>query len=398
MKSKTISDITTAGTSSTGVAVAARPAQNIDGFFRARKSNLATALSPPITDARRVVTSPANKPVAAAKRAVNHAKAHVPQPAKTSAIRVHSSTAQSQKLTVRRTPAAVNHAKAHSVQHSHTLMRTAVKRPQPSLRKQVGTVGSLQHAVPSLVVPKKSVLSLDEQRLVRARTVSRSPQIAHLSTPKPGVTPTVTPVPVAPQPVRPQEEGPGAPPPHKNPSPTDIFEHALANASHYVDIHAHHRAYRKKVKTHVASMLAGSMVLIAIASFVAYQNSPALQFRVASIRAGVSAHAPNFAALGYTYNGVKAQNGKLVVGLKHGNTAYTVTQQATNLSNDDMIQTVGATDATGTPDYTPVSAGATTVYRFGNNVATWVLNGKWYTVTATGALDNSQLQKLVQNI
>lgn len=394
MKNQTMSDIRgTASTVSASMAPTLKAAQNIDGFFRARKTTLATFSTPPVSDKAKTTSS-----VPSAHRTPNHAKAHTPQPAKTSAIRVHSTVQHSQKLTVHRTPSTANHHKAHSAQASQTLMRTAVKRPGPSLRKQLGTVGSLQHGVPSLIVPKKSVLSLDEQRLIRAKTVGRSPFIAHHSTPKPGVVPTVAPVPVAPQPVRPTEETPVAPPAHKNQKPTDIFEHALANASHYVDIHAHHRAYRKKVKTHVASMLAGSMVLIAIASFVAYQNSPALQFRVAAIRAGVSAHMPNYAAIGYTYNGVQAHDGKLVIGLKHGQSAYTVTQQPTNLSNDDMIQTVGATDASGVPDYTSIPAGATTVYRFGNNTATWVQDGKWYTVTGTGALGDAQLQKLVKNI
>ena len=396
MKSKTIIEIEGAA--------ARLSAQNIDGFFRARSTTLSpikAAPTPPNTDRIAVLggAPPLRPTTKHAGRGTNHARAHTPQPAKTQTIRVQSSATHSQKVNVQRTPVSANHTKAHTTQTSQTLMRSAVKRPEPSFRTQAGTKGSLQHSVPSLIVSKKSVLSLDEQRLVRAKTTLRSPFISHHATAKGSLAPALAPLAVVPQPVKPQEQVPAnSPAPMPTNKPTDIFEHALANASHYVDLHAHHKAYRRKVKTHVASMLAGSMVLIAIASFVAYQNSPALQVRVASIRSGVSAHLPDLAALGYSYSGVSAQNGKLTVGLSKGSASYKVTQQATNLSSDDMIQDVGATDASGTPDYTAISAGPTTIYRFGNTTATWVQNGKWYTVSGTGALTDAQLQKLVKNI
>jgi hypothetical protein len=372
-------------------------AHNIDGFFRARSTTLRPKTPPASDSVNLTATVVAARAATQAQRHPNHARAHKPQPAQTGTIRVKKSVQQSQTLIVRHGPAHPNHTKAHRTQHSKTLMRTAVKRPMPSFRTQAGTVASLQHAVPSLIVSKKSVISLDEGRLVRAQTTAKSPLVGHHTTPKP-VMPTVAPIPVAPQPVRPAEQMPVHTPAPQHHKPADMFEHAIANASHYVDIHAHHRAYRKKVRTHVTSMLAGSLVLIAVATFVAYQSSPSLQFRVASVRAGVSAHLPNFAALGFTYNGVKAQDGKLLVGLKQGKAAYTVSQQATNLSSEDMIQTISATDASGTPDYTTVPAGSTTVYRFANNSATWIQNGKWYTVVGTDAISDAQLQKLAQNI
>lgn len=384
----------------TAVSPKRQPSTNIDGFFRTRSVGVKTS-TPPTSDSITVLSAPvlAPKPAKPAGRATNHAKAHVPQPAKTEAIRVHSEAQHSQKLTVHRSPASPNHTLPHTTQTSQTLMRSAVQRPAPSLRSQARPAGALQHSVPSLIVPKKSAISLDEQRLVKAQATARSPYVSHHADARPQLTPTIAALPVVPQPVKPQEQVPAAPPPPMPTNkPTDIFEHALANATHYVDIHAHRQAYRKKVRTHVASMLAGSLVLIAIASFVAYQNSPALQLKVASVRAGISVRMPNLSSLGFTWGGVKANDGKVTVGLTKGANSYQLTQQSTNLSSDDMIANLGATDASGTPDYTAVPAGSTTVYRFGNTTATWVQDGTWYTLTGTAPLNNTQLASLVKSI
>jgi len=189
-----------------------------------------------------------------------------------------------------------------------------------------------------------------------------------------------------------------APQPTNKPTPTDIFEHALVNANNFVDLHAHKAHYKKKVHTHVASMALGSLALIIIAAFVAYVNNPALQLKVASLHAGVSARMPNFAAAGFSYNGVRAGDGKLTMGFKGQGGDYQLTQTDTNLSDSDMIQNVGATDASGMPTYSAVKAGDVTVYRLSNTNATWVSGGKWYTVTGTGVLTNDQVKSLVQHI
>jgi hypothetical protein len=108
---------------------------------------------------------------------------------------------------------------------------------------------------------------------------------------------------------------------------------------------------------------------------------------------------PNFAAAGFSFDGIRAGNGKLTYGIKNNTGSdYQLTQANTNLSDYDMIQSISATDATGTPVYTVVKAGTVNVYRFSNTNATWVTNGKWYTVTGTSVLTDTQVKSLVQHI
>jgi hypothetical protein len=285
-------------------------------------------------------------------------------------------------------------------------MRKSVKPPTPSFHKQAGTVGALQHTTPSLIVPKASVASLDAVRLARAQSTARSPHISrHAGAQHHRITPMMAPLAVQPVPVatpgndtKPGNEDPGAPAPQPTNNPTDIFEKALMSASNFVDLHARKQHYRRHVQRHIASMAAGAFALIVIASFAAYQNTPGLQFRVASIQAGVTTHMPNLQAAGFAYKGAHAQNGKLAIAFSDTHANYQLTQSATNLSNDDMIQVVGATDASGYPNYQTMHTGNTTVYRFSTTNATWVSNGTWYTVNGNAPLSDSQVESLVRNV
>jgi len=377
-----------------------RTGRNIDGFFRSRTTPIKTSVvkTPPVSDHIAVSAAPApsHRPKPQPNRGVNHARAHTPQPAKTAEIRVHSAAQHSQKLTVHHPHTAPNHTKAHTLQHSQTLMRTAVQRPAPSFHKQVATKAALQHSVPSLIVPKKSVASLDAGRLARAQTTSRSPLVAHHASQVHSIQPTFTTLSVQPTPSKAPEAMP--PPPMPTNKPTDIFEHALANATGFIDTKAHHAHFKKKARAHVASMAAGTLALLVIAGFAAYQNTPGLQLRVAGMRAGIATSMPNFKAAGFAYNGVKAGDGKVTVGFSGASGNYQLTQQATNLSSSEMIQNIGYTDASGIPDYTVVRAGNTPVYRFSNTAATWVKSGQWYQVNGTGNLTDQQLKTLAQNV
>jgi hypothetical protein len=376
--------------------------QNIDGFFRSRTSTVPNQHTPPIKDSITVLATPAPapKPHKQPGRTVNHAQRRQPQDTKTVSVRVKSGVQHSQKLTVHRSPVSPNHTKAVKQQSSQTLMRTAVKRPAPSFHKQAHTKATLQHTVPSLIVAKKSINTLDEARLARAQQAARSPLISHHTGNQPvGVLPQFGPLSVVPVPVKPEGQEPATPPaPQPSNKPTDIFEHALANANHFVDLQSHKTHFRKKARRHAASMAAGTVALLLIAVFAFYQNSPGLQFKVASVHAGVTTHMPDLQAAGFAYNGAKADNGKLIVGFSNANGSYRLSQVNTNLSGQDVINNLGATDAGGNPDFTTVQADGTTVYRFGNTDALWVQDGTWYTVTGTGALTNDQVTALVRNI
>jgi len=333
------------------------------------------------------------------QRSINHAQAHAPQTTAPHEVRKPSEAYRKHKLMGLHSP--VNHTKARATQDSLTLVRAAVQRPAPSMRKQASPKGVLRRSMPSLITVKSSVQAVDETRLARAHSTSRSPLIAHHAhLTKAAVQPIVTPLAVQPIPVKPEGEVPNtapAPQPSNKPdTPTDIFEHALANASHYADLGAHRAKRKQQARRRVTSLAAGLLALLVIAGFATYQNTPGLQFKVASLRAGISTGMPNFEAAGFAYNGVHAANGQLTIGFDNVSGNYQLTQTNTNLSDSDMIASISPADSH--PTYQTLYTAGTTVYRLDSTSATWVANGKWYTIHGNGTLTDPQVESLVHNI
>jgi hypothetical protein len=377
---------------------AARSGHNIDGFFRSRSTTVV-----PAAQKISVLAAPKHVPAPAhhmPRATPNHARAHQPQSSVRVAMPKTTSVSAISKPAAHNTHVTVNHAKAHKPQSAVTLMRTAVKRPHPSVRAQANAQGSLAHQVPGLIEVKRAAAAIDTDRLVRASSVETSPMIAHHGKQVAQVAVGVAPLQVKPVPVPVKPAGnmpPAIPAPQQNPK-QNIFDHALANASNFRDVREHRAHFRKQAGRHVASMAAGTLALFVIALFAFFQNSPSLQVKFASVKAGVATNVPNFAAAGFAYNGVHGDSGKVVVGFKDGSGSYQLSQQATNWSGSEMIQDVSAVDATGQPNYTTVNAAGTTVYRFTNTGATWVSNGKWYSVTGSNVLSNDQVKSIVENV
>lgn len=383
---------------------------NIDGFFRSRASASAvhkTTHQATDTTVVKVVATPAAPKVVRTTTA-NHAKAHVPQPSKrvsgSAEVAAVTVTASSPQKTRDLQP---NHAKAHKPQPAVTLMRTAVQKPDPSFKKQVNVQTALAAKTPSLIEIKHTVATVDPDRLVRATTTSTSPMVSHHAREhhKPSIA--VAPLAVVPVPVKPEGTVPPtvpAPlPPSNNPAPQgvipqDIFEHALANASNFLDVREHRAHFRKHARKHVLSMAAGTLALLLIALFAFYQNSPSLQVKVAGARAGVSTHLPNFAAAGYSYGGVKQSSGTLTLGFHDELGNYQLIERSTSWSGTDMVQNVASVTASGKPNYNTMHVGDTTIYRFSNTNATWVSGGTWYNLTGNSALTNDQVRTLFENL
>lgn len=316
---------------------------------------------------------------------------------KPTAHTVHQ-VAQPTKPTKSTVTRATNHTGAHKPQHAKTLMRHAVTAPTPGLKKQMHPVHALTHEQQHVIPVKHAAQAVDSSRLHRAQHVEKNEQVRRFHSPSPvKVTFTNVPVQSTPQDIPGTDEPAAAPPPTPTNKPVDLFEQAVENANHYVDVAGHKVHMKKKARRHALSMVAGVFALFIIAGFALYQNSPGVQIKFASVRAGVATNAPNFAASGFAYAGAHADKSRLVIGMTNAGVNYTLTEQATNLSSEEMIDHVSAVDAGGTPNYTTVNAGASTVYRLGGSQATWVKDGVWYNVHSNQGISDQQLQTLVQN-
>jgi hypothetical protein len=290
-----------------------------------------------------------------------------------------------------------NHLKAHAAQPSHTLMRHAVKKPSKSTKRQLRAQGELAHANARAIALKHSAEQIDTARLSKAQQVQKHHRVNHFGAPM-GVPITFTGIPVRQLPEDiPVNDPPVAPPPTPTNKPVDLFEHAIENATNFVDITAHRMHFKQKYRRHMLSAASGALALALIASFAAYQNTPGLQLKVAGFRAGVATATPDFTATGFAYNGATADKSRLVIGLKNDSGSYQLSEQKTNWSSEDMITQISSVDASGQTNYNTVQAGGHTVYRFGTTQATWVKDGIWYQVNGAQGLTEDQLSALVQN-
>lgn len=292
----------------------------------------------------------------------------------------------SHKLDLAKRPA--NHAGRHRPAHAQTLMRGAVKKPSASIKKQLHPQSAITHDTQAIPV-KHSVEHIDNARAERAMKASQHRQIHRFHPPgQVPVTFAEIPVQKAPQRV------PVAAPPIRADSPIALFDHAITQATHFVDITSHKTIFRKKARRHALAMSGGIISLLLIAGFLAYQNTPKVQVQVAGAVAGVSTRMPNFKAAGFTYLGVKTNGSMVVYDFASSGSTYRLTAQATSWTGEDMINQISAVDASGTPNYQIISNGTFKVYKFSNQSATWINHGTWYQVYGNTPLSDDQLLAL----
>jgi hypothetical protein len=313
---------------------------------------------------------PANRPVSAASAPAHHQPAHTPAP----------------------------HLRARQPQSTQTLIRSAVKKPAPGLKKQIHVQAELTRQVAAVIVPKTAVQSLNPARLQRAQATTRSPKIDRYNHASAPLAARFMPLPVQPTPPQPDVAAPKPQPDNKPITPADMFEHAIASADHFADLTASKLHFKKKARRHVASLAAGSLALLLLGGFLAYRNVPDVQLQVAAFRAGIHSSMPDLQAAGFAFDAAKEQNGKLTIGFHGPAGQYQLTQQKTNWSADDMVQTVASIDASGQPNYTTLAAGDQTIYRFANNSATWIDHGTWYQLNGTGALSDYQITSIAASV
>ncbi|TAH36264.1 hypothetical protein EYC59_01130 [Candidatus Saccharibacteria bacterium] len=368
--------------------------RTMDVFGKVKKP-AAKQIATPIKQAAVTPAKPSVSRAQPAKAEQHHRKVSIApvsrSHSKPSSITVRKADKPSHTVAIHTTP--------HARETSQTLMRRAVSKPAPGFKKSIHVQAGLQSAAPSLIVKKSSVYKVTPDRALRAEATPQSKQISRFNSSTRSAAITVAPVPVQPEPSAPQLQA-------NTPSQaitattrsTDMFERAIENASHFVDTKAHAKAFHRKRRQQVVSIAAASLALLVIAGFATYLNTPGLQFKVASIKAGVTTTMPNLATTGFAYNGVRSDTDKLTIGLKGSTSSAQLVQQTTNWSEADLIRQANTgTDASGNPLYNTFRIGSISVYRFSDTSATWIKNGIWYQLSSPTNLTDAQVKALAQN-
>lgn len=291
------------------------------------------------------------------------------------------------------------HAQPHSPDRSKILMRQAVKRPGPSLKRQIRAMGELvpasQGRISEIVGPHQP-----EPRRPRTSQVPKSRLISHFSDIKPGPA-YVSPLPpaAASPPANPatpaQSFQPPPPPEPRRPlTSTEVLEHGLRQAR------AHEQKPLKRSHAHLKrqlSVVAIVTLAVGVLTVLAAQNLSGAQLQVASAKAGFSAKLPNYKPAGFSQSGLNSSKGEVAAQFQSDSDGrnYTVTQKVTNWDSTALRNNyVAPTD----PNYETVAVNGQTVYIYGNHNATWINAGVWYNVVANGALSDHQLVELATSL
>lgn len=183
-----------------------------------------------------------------------------------------------------------------------------------------------------------------------------------------------------------------------------MLDKGLRNANSHEETMAkkaklHHRVGKKLgLSARAASVAAGSLVVLVVGGFFAYQNIPNLSVRYASTKAGVRASLPAYQPSGFTVNShVAYAPGEISVAYKANadNRAYVITQKNTNWNSDALKEhLMGETG--NIPQSYPDSG--RTIYLHDNHEADWVNNGVWYSISGDSSLNTDQLIKIATSL
>ncbi len=291
---------------------------------------------------------------------------------------------------VKRAPTS-GEVKPHTPEASHILMRSAVKKPDQSLKRRLqvsANTDTLLHTPPITEddVPS-AIVSHNQARVQRAAQYTQSEQVSHFVKPVENQ---------AAQPVKPVDQSwqpaPQTDPPAVPKSPTDtLLEHALQQA----DSHEEPPLAAGKSMWRRISLVGVPAIVVAII-IVGTHSFTNLELRIASAKVGFNTSLPAYEPSGYSLTQLKYSKG--VFASKFHDSAgnrYTITQGTTSWNTTDLLDNYVSNT---TPNYQVVHVGNRTIYLYGSGNATWVDHGIWYQINSDGSLNESQLISVANSL
>lgn len=293
----------------------------------------------------------------------------------------------------------------HSPKASRTLMRQAVKKPDPSLKRHLkvqGHTDTLAQPPLAIVAPAHSVQQLDAKRLQKASQVAKSRLISHFL--PPAASTASRPAALAPAQSHPEASLPVAVKAlagqdhsaklGKRPKTTaDILARAIEQATSHEELPPP-RHSRAKRNVAIGGVVGLSVLLLGV---IVTQNLSNVRLQMASARAGFSASLPDYHPAGYSLGQLDYSDGVVAANF-HSNSdgqLYSITQKRSAWDSATLLNTfVAPAD----PNYQTTEAAGRTIYIYGDANATWVNGGVWYVIQSNGSLNDRQLVDLATSL
>jgi len=278
----------------------------------------------------------------------------------------------------------VNQAAPHVPKTSQLLMRSAVKRPDPSLKRRIKISESTDKAIAAPpTATASSLVKLNVQhpgRSQRAAMLKQSDRISHLF-----VAPHEIPAVQATQPVA------ATPPPQISTSPPVQQRPSQTTNPQQLPVKSGKSTWRQ------ASWAAAPTVVVLALLIFGGQAFTNLQLRIASAKAGFTTNLPSYRPVGFTLDQMNYNSGIFASDFytKTGNQSYTITQKSTSWNTQDLLNNYVKLLS---PNYKVIQLGTRTIYFYGKGNAAWVSSNIWYQIDSDGSLSESQLIDIANSL
>lgn len=284
-----------------------------------------------------------------------------------------------------------------SPDRSHTLMRSAVKKPDHKLgnhktadKTKTAPAHILGHSVrrdkTAQTVQKSSLIHRYTNQIVSNKLVKKIGQLE-----------------VKPAPAHHETTTQSVSIPAGKSKVSSLIDSALSNAVGHLEQkielpkkrRLHHKMGVSRKTMHISSAV---LAFVILGGFYAYLNVPNFAMRVAATRAGFSATMPSYKPAGFSFKGpINYSNGQVVVGFKSNsdNRQYTVKEQSSNWSSETLLTSYVMAQS---KQYQTMQDKGRTLYIYDGSSATWVDNGIWYQIEGDSRLTSDQISRIAASL
>jgi hypothetical protein len=148
-----------------------------------------------------------------------------------------------------------------------------------------------------------------------------------------------------------------------------------------------------KLAPQAGRVAAISAAVVIMAGYVWVQNYPKLSLQAASSRAGLSAGLPGYVPSSYNLAHTDTAPGLVTLNFTSPNITepLKITQAKTSWDSSSLLDNyiIKHTD-----DYSTVQGQGLTIYFYGQNQASWVNHGVWYSIEGAARLSREQILKI----
>ncbi len=299
-------------------------------------------------------------------------------------------------------PSAINISSVHKPSHSQTLMRQAVKKPGPSLKRKI-KINSANNYTRSSI---HSALDVSRAELLKHKPINKhvkvkkSDKIHHFTNAEiERQLATLTP---EPKPIHEEDESVKVRSSFEHVAHSDnkhvktmdeILEKAFNQATKHLDPPA---KLPKKKNYKLAGAWTISLVLLLLVIAGIGYNFNSLKLRAASSKAGFSVLLPRVKPTGYSLANLSYSTGTAAAVFQNkSNISYSIVQKSSSWNSRQLQNNFVALNDN---NYVVVATSDRTIYLYGSRNATWVNNGVWYLIQSTSGLSDSQLVDMANSL